>query len=103
MRRLAAAEPADRVAMDRVVDELLAELHRRLGGPFTVQELADLYVEEGTDWCSRRRRPGGADPAGGVGPADRRRGGVRSLRREAGDYATGRRAAESEPPGLRAD
>ncbi len=29
----------------------MAELRRRLGGTFTAQELADLYAEQGTDWC----------------------------------------------------
>ena len=27
------------------------ELRRRLGGPFTTDELAALYGEQGTDWC----------------------------------------------------
>jgi hypothetical protein len=27
------------------------ELRRRLGGPFTTDELAALYLREGTDWC----------------------------------------------------
>lgn len=50
-RRLAQAEPADRQALERVIDEVVLELRRRLGGPFTTQELARLYIEEGTDWC----------------------------------------------------
>jgi hypothetical protein len=50
-RRLAQAEPADRAVLERVADELVLELRRRLGGPFTVQELAKLYLEQGTDWC----------------------------------------------------
>ena len=29
----------------------MVELRRRLGGPFSVQELARLYIEQGTDWC----------------------------------------------------
>ena len=37
--------------MERVVDELVLELRRRLGGPFTLNELARLYLEKGTDWC----------------------------------------------------
>ena len=49
--RLAAADPVDRRALERVTDEILAELRRRLGGPFGKQELADLYASEGTDWC----------------------------------------------------
>jgi hypothetical protein len=50
-RRLAAAEPGDRPALERVVDELVVELRRRLGGPFTTDELARLYAAEGTDWA----------------------------------------------------
>lgn len=50
-RRLAGADPTDRRALDRVVDELVPELRRRLGGPFTTEELARLYGREGTDWA----------------------------------------------------
>ena len=50
-RRLAEADPADKPALERVTDEIVLELRRRLGGPFTTQELADLYVQQGTDWC----------------------------------------------------
>jgi hypothetical protein len=50
-RRLAQAEPSERVAMERVAGELVLELRRRLGGPFTLAELARLYLEQGTDWC----------------------------------------------------
>jgi hypothetical protein len=49
-RLLAAAEPVKRIAMDRVRDELVAELRRRLGGTFTVEELVELY-DRGTSWC----------------------------------------------------
>jgi hypothetical protein len=50
-RRLSAADPADRPALERVTDELVYELRRRLGGPFTADELAALYSREGTDWA----------------------------------------------------
>lgn len=44
--------PADqRRAVDLVIDELVAELRRRLGGPFKVAELVALY-QRGTDWCT---------------------------------------------------
>jgi hypothetical protein len=33
------------------VDELVSELRRRLGGPFTTDELARLYAGQGTDWA----------------------------------------------------
>ena len=49
-RRLADADPADKPALERVIDEIVLELRRRLGGPFTTDELAALYAEHGTDW-----------------------------------------------------
>jgi hypothetical protein len=49
--RLAAADPSERPALERVTDALVAELRRRLGGPFTRRELVELYEEQGTDWC----------------------------------------------------
>jgi len=49
-RRVATA-PADlRRTLDGVVDAIVAELRRRLGGMFTVEELSELYGR-GTSWC----------------------------------------------------
>ena len=42
-RRLLAAAPAQRSALDRVVEQTVAELRRRLGSAFTALELAELY------------------------------------------------------------
>ena len=50
-RRLALLQGSERTAAERVVDAIFTELARRLGGPFTTQELATLYIEQGTDWC----------------------------------------------------
>jgi hypothetical protein len=50
-RRLAEVPRDERPAFDRVVDALVLELRRRLGGPFMSDELAQLYLDEGTDWC----------------------------------------------------
>ena len=50
-RRLAGADPADKPALERVVDQLVHQLRRRLGGPFTTDELARLYATHGTDWA----------------------------------------------------
>ena len=36
--------------LERVTDALVAELRRRLGGRFSVDELAELYAQ-GTGWC----------------------------------------------------
>jgi hypothetical protein len=49
-RRLGQAPPERVVALERVVDALVAELRRRLGGRFSTEELAQLY-ERGTAWC----------------------------------------------------
>src|SRR3954453_19636985 len=50
-RRVREALPDERMAMDRVVEDILAELRRRLGGPFSIDELVDLY-DQGTAWCT---------------------------------------------------
>ncbi len=95
-RRLSAAGPADRAAMDRVVDELVAQLRRRLGGPFSVNELARLYVEQGTDWCFdvavrvAPNRPAAWDLTTVAGAA------FALYARQAIDYTTGRRTAEGQ-------
>ena len=49
-RRLRDADPADRRALERVTEQIVRELRRRLGGSFTTDELAALYAA-GTDWC----------------------------------------------------
>ena len=51
-RRLAAAaatDPRRARILHRVVDGIVDELRRRLGGAFSSDELAELY-ERGTDW-----------------------------------------------------
>jgi hypothetical protein len=49
-RRLAAAEPAQQIALERVVERLVLELRKRLGSSFTTDELVELY-DRGTSWC----------------------------------------------------
>jgi hypothetical protein len=94
-RRLREAAPSDRAALDRVVEVLVEELRRRLGGAFSVQELARLYIEQGTDWCFQiaiRVAPGNPaawDITTVAGAAFAR------YAREASDYTTGRRIAEA--------
>jgi hypothetical protein len=51
LRRLDAAYPEQAPTLERVTRAVQAELRRRLGGPFTLDELADLY-DEGTGWCT---------------------------------------------------
>jgi hypothetical protein len=60
-RRLRSADPQLREALERVTDEIVLELSRRLGGPFTAEELAGYYLDHGTDWCfevAMRAAPG---------------------------------------------
>lgn len=49
-RALRTAPPERQYTYERIVDAVVAELRRRLGGRFTVAELVALYGA-GTAWC----------------------------------------------------
>jgi hypothetical protein len=91
LRRLADAPAEQRSTLERVTRRIEDELRRRLGGPFTTSELADLYDREGTGWCT--------DVAVQVAPNEPWAWDVRTVAdaafgryvREAGDFAGGRR------------
>ena len=93
-RRLADAPPHERAALERVTARIHAELRRRLGGPFTSEELAHLY-DQGTGWC--------LDVAVAVAPAAPWAWDARTTAdaafaryvREATDFAGGRRIEAS--------
>jgi hypothetical protein len=51
-RRLRSAPSELRPVLDRVTARITDELRRRLGGPFTTEELVALYDREGTGWCT---------------------------------------------------
>lgn len=51
LERLNAAPPDERPMLERVARAIEADLRRRLGGAFTVDELVELY-DAGTGWCS---------------------------------------------------
>jgi hypothetical protein len=93
-RRLRQAEPADQIVLERVVAEVVDELRRRIGGNFSVQELALYYIKAGTDWCfALATRVAPATPAAWdittiSGAAFAR------YAREAGDYVIGRRTPD---------
>jgi hypothetical protein len=93
-RRLRSADLSERQTLERVRDEIVLELRRRLGGAFTSDELAALYLEHGTDWCFQIAvRAAPDDPAAWdlttvAGAAFAR------YVREASDYAGGRRTQE---------
>jgi hypothetical protein len=92
-RRLRDAPSVRRPALERVTDQIVAELRRRLGGQFTTGELAELY-EQGTDWC--------LDVAVATAPEDPHAWEAETVAdaafsryvREASDFAGGRRTGE---------
>ncbi|MEO8968669.1 MAG: hypothetical protein ABI355_13705 [Solirubrobacteraceae bacterium] len=92
-RRLRAADPADRRWLDRVVDAVVAELHRRVGGSFLGGELAAYWADVGTEWCfgiatrTAPSHPEAWDMTTVTGAAFAR------YAREAGDYMVGRRVS----------
>lgn len=85
-RRLRSTADPERRRLEHAANAVLDELRRRLGGPFTVSELADLYGS-GTDWASdvAERRLAGAASSWVVDAAFGR------YARFAADYAGGRR------------
>ncbi|MGB2711532.1 MAG: hypothetical protein WBC33_08435 [Conexibacter sp.] len=97
-RRLRNADPDRRRAMERVADRIVEELHRRLGGPFTSEELAALY-SAGADWC--------LDVALATAPGDPHAWDAQTIGdaafarylREATDWAGGRRRAPEDEAG----
>ena len=100
-RRLREASPSDQAALERVIEGVIVELRHRLGGPFSVQELARLYSDQGTDWCfgiATRIAPG--NPAAWDMTTVAGAGFARYAR-EAGDYMIGRRPGEARPEASR--
>jgi hypothetical protein len=91
VRRLNAAAPDQRAALERVRDAIVTELRRRLGGPFTTSELADLYSSSGTDWIyDLAVRAAPLDPEAWDVPTVAGAAFARYVR-EASDYSGGRR------------
>jgi hypothetical protein len=89
-RRLSSAPAHEVTMLERVVEALVAELRRRLGGRFTVEELVDLY-EAGTSWCQQIAiKVAPADPWA-WDSATVVDGAFWRYLREAADYAGGRR------------
>jgi hypothetical protein len=90
-RRLRELDGPDRRAIERVIEEIVSELTRRLGQTFTTEDLARCYLEIGTDWCfelATRIAPGNPaawDMTTAAGAA------FAWFARRAGDYGGGRR------------
>ena len=52
LHRIKDSSPRERVLLEHITDEIVAELRRRLGGgSFTTAELAEFYYSQSTDWC----------------------------------------------------
>jgi hypothetical protein len=89
-RRLETAPPDRRRVLYDITDRVVIELRRRLGGPFTTEELVELY-DAGTSWVT--------DVAAAAAPEDPDAWDVRIVGdaafarylREASDFAGGRR------------
>jgi hypothetical protein len=95
-RRLATADPLDQPVLQRVTDAIGDELRRRLGGSFTAEELAGLYVEQGVDWCfDIATRVAPANPAAWDMTTVANAAFARYVR-EASDYAGGRRIIQDD-------
>ena len=90
-RRLLEAEGRERMVFDRIVEAIVAELRRRLGGRFTTEELAALYLRDGIDWCfDLAVRAAPADPEAWDLPTVAGAAFARYVR-QASDYGGGRR------------
>ena len=89
-RRLREAPPARRAVFERIIERVVAELRRRLGGRFRSDELVELYRRD-TTWClqlamqTAPEEPWAWDSAVVADAAFAR------YLREAADYAGGRR------------
>ena len=93
-RWLQAAPPEQRQTLDRVVERAVAELRRRLGGPFKAVELAALYDEQGTSWVTEMASSAAPDQPWAWDQRVADAAFARYLR-EASDYAGGRRIFET--------
>jgi hypothetical protein len=92
-RRLREAPTVRRPALERVTDQIVAELRRRLGGQFTTGELADLHAQGPDGGLALAVATAPEDPhawdSGTVADAAFSR-----YVREASDFAGGRRTDE---------
>ena len=89
-RRLDAADPGEARLLHRVTDAIHAELRRRLGSTFVVDELVDLY-EQGTDWAHQLAMRTAPDDPWAWEPRTVVDAAFALHLRDASDYAGGRR------------
>jgi len=92
-RGLAHAAPGERATLEHISQLILLELRRRLGGPFTTDELAELYGR-GTDWCLHLAVQAAPDDPGAWNVEVVADAAFARYAREAVDFAGGRRLGE---------
>lgn len=92
-RRLRDAPPRHRRQLERIVDSVVAELRRRLGGRFTSDELVALY-DEGTTWVIDVAIRVAPDDPDAWDPRVAADAAFARYLREASDYAGGQRVLE---------
>jgi hypothetical protein len=90
--RVSAAPADDRRVLERVTGRIVEELRRRLGGPFTTDELAELYGR-GLDWCLMLAAEEAPDDPDAWSPELAGDAAFWRYAREASDFAGGRRLA----------
>jgi len=89
-RRLRDAPAPERRIHERVVERVVAELRRRLGGRFTTDELVDLY-DGGTTWVMEIASGVAPDDPWAWDPRIAADAAFARYLREAEDFAGGRR------------
>lgn len=89
-RRLGGAPREQQRVLDRVVERIYAELRRRLGSAFTIDELVGLY-DDGTVWAEQLAMEVAPDHPWAWEPRTVVDGAFARYLREASDYAGGRR------------
>src|SRR3954451_18330497 len=91
-RRLESAPREQRRTLDRVTERIYADLRRRLGSAFSVDELVDLY-EGGTEWALQLAISAAPEDPWPWEPRTVVYGAFARYVREAADYAGGRRVS----------
>jgi hypothetical protein len=92
-RRLSDVPPERRRTFERVVERVVAELRRRLGGRFRSEELVALY-DEGTTWVIEIATRVAPDDPDAWDPRIAADAAFARYLREASDYAGGQRVLE---------
>lgn len=95
-RRLRASDPAERRVLERIVDRVVADLRRRLGGRFTTDELVGLYEERGTTWVMEIAARVAPEDPWAWDPRTVADAAFARFLREAEDFAGGKRLFEGD-------